>query len=165
MFVEKISTEIITLEEEIKAVGLSLEKFGFPKDAGKIPEMWTFFCDNYREKMKNVKDPDIGYWFWFMEPDHYDYLVGLSVTEYGDIDDALSAFAIPAGKYIKDSFNAKDFGDLVDGVLQERKSIVKKWAEDRNSKIVGYPVTGIEVYPEKDLSAEYPSMYTLTPIE
>jgi len=40
MFAEKINTEIINIENEIKVMGLSLEKFGFPKKAEKLGEMW-----------------------------------------------------------------------------------------------------------------------------
>ena len=153
MFIEKTKTEVITIDNEIKVVGLCLEKYGHPKNAGKIPEMWTFFDNNYRKKMRNVKDSDIGYWFWFNKPnDDHDYLVGNAVTSFNDVDDELTAFAIPAGRYIKDSFNAEDFGKLVDEVLQERKGIVKQWAEENNMKIIYMPpfvVTAIEVYPKK----------------
>ena len=165
MFVERISTEVITIEEEIKVVGLSLEKYGYPKQAGKIPEMWHVFKDKHSGKVKNIIDPDIGYWFWFMVPGNYDYVVGNAVTDFEDIDDELTTCAIPAGRYIKDSFNAKDFGDLVDGILQRRKEDVKKWAEENNVKIAYESVTAIEVYPEQEITSQYPSMYTLTPIE
>ena len=170
MFVPNSNLEIITLEK-IKVVGLSLEKLGWPKqgDGSIYSKMWQLYDKEYRDKINNIVDPDVAYWFWFMDrdrdPDHYDYLIGNPVSDFADVDEALTAFAIPAGRYIKHTFNAEDFGALVDGVLSTSKNVVKLWAQENGERINEYITAGIQVYPKKDLSLEHPSMYTLTPIE
>jgi len=172
MFVEKNVIEIVALEE-IKIVGLSLGKLGWPKhgNGGIYPKMWGLFDTEYRAKVKNMKDPFVGYWFWYNEPndkDGYDYFIGGAVADFEDVDGALVTFIVPAGRYIRHAFNAEDFGKLVDGALAGSREIVEKWAGENDVKIVNMPQAlsqDIQVYPEKELAAEYPSMYTLTPIE
>lgn len=188
MFIEKNSIEVITIKDEIKVVGLSLEKAGWSKNFGKIGELWGVYSDEHRKKT-NVKIPVVEYGFIFTKPDDpgdYDYIVGSEVVDFGEIEDELIAFTIPAGRYIKDSFNAKDFGELVCDTLGNRNGIVKNWEDENNVNIVNMPpfsVTGIVVYPVQEMvkpegevtnenfkhdgriKSEYPSMYTLTPIE
>ena len=170
MFIEKNIMEIVTLEE-IKLAGLSFEKLGWSKDCGKYPQMWELFNSQYRANVKNIVQPFVAYWFWYNEPDSADgcsYFIGGHITAFEDVDDALVIITIPARKYIKHSFNADDFGKLVDNTLSDSQDKVKKWAEENSLKIVNMPESltqAIQVYPEKELAAEYPSMYTLTPIE
>jgi effector-binding domain-containing protein len=191
MFTEKNTMEIVTLEE-IKVAGLSLEKFGFPKKAEKLGELWGVYESKYRKKIAIDKTPVVDYGFWFNRPDNdYDYFVGSAVTDLGDIDSELTAYIIPAGRYIKVSFNAKDFGNLVSGDdLRNSFEKAKKNAEENNFKIKSmppFPITGIEVYPHELMCVgkengpewgltldnafitppltQFPEMYTLTPIE
>jgi len=192
MFIEKNNTEIISIEKEIKIVGMSCENFGFPKKVEKIGEMWGVHETKNRIKLANVISPVVNYGFWFNKPDNdYDYLVGSSVTDFGDIDGSFTAYTIPAGRYIKTSFNAKDFSDLVCGNgIEDSFERAKKYAEENNLKIKEMPVFpagGIEVYPHELMCVgkengpewglnldnvlittsitQYPEMYTLTPIE
>jgi len=172
MFIEKSTIEIKSLEE-IRVVGLSLGKLGWPKhgDGGIYPKMWHLFDAEYRAKVKNMIAPFVGYWFWYNEPndkDGYDYLIGGAVADFEDVDGAMTTFTIPAGRYIRHTFNAEDFGKLVDGALADSRKSVEKWAEENNVKIVNMPKSptqDIQVYPEVELGFEHPSMYTLTPIE
>jgi len=188
MFVENSKIEIVKIEEEIIVVGLSLDKFGFPKQTQKLGEMWSAYESKHRIKVTTAKTPIVNYGFWFDKPDNdYDYLVGSAVTEVGNISDELTSCTIPAGRYIKASFNAKDFGDLVcgNGIKNSFES-AKKFAEENNLKIKSMPAK-IEVYPhelmcvgkengpewgpildDKFISTpitQYPEMYTLTFIE
>jgi len=192
MFLVKNCIKIITIDNEIKVVGLSLEKFGYPKKAEKIGDMWGAYEKNYRMKAENVKVPVLNYGFWYNKPDKdYDYLVGSAVTDFKNIDAELTPYVIPAGKYIKASFNAKDFTDLVcgSGISDSFKS-AKKYAEDNSLKIRQmpvFPVGAIEVYPHELLCVgkengpewgigmdikfitpsqnHYPEMFTLTAVE
>ena len=73
---------------------------------------------------------------------------------------------IPAGKYIKDTFNARDFDDLA--ILADmRTEWVKTWAKENGEKIINsLPV--IKVEPAKEGKANphaTPPMYILTPVE
>jgi len=170
MFTSKSETQIITIENDIKVVGLSLVKFvGHNKpetEVGKIGDLWGIYTGGQCEKVENVKTPSVNYGFWFMKPGFHDYIVGGEVVEFGQIDNQHITAVIPAGRYIKDSFNAKDFSDLVDGVLSARREVARKWADDNGIKIKhDFSVLGIEVYPSQEIAAEHPSMYTLTPVE
>lgn len=188
MFIEKVSTEIVILEQKIKVVGLSLEMFGFPKKVEKLGDMWGVYESKYRKNVPNIITPIVNYGFWFIKPDgDYDYFEGSAVTALGDINSELTSSAIPAGKYIKVSFNAKDFGDLVCGDgIKNGFNIAKKYAEDNNLKIKSM-LAGIEVYPHELMCVgeengpewglkidntyittpitQYPEMYILMPIE
>jgi len=170
MFVEKNNMEIVTLGE-IRLVGLSFQKLGWTNKCGKYPQMWGLFNDQYRADVKNLVQPFTAYWFWYNEPNNaegYSYFIGGHVTDFEDVDDALVTFTIPARKYIKHSFNADDFGKLVDDVLSTSQEKTIKWAEENGHKVIHMPVSStqaIQVYPEHELEAKYPSMYTLMPVE
>jgi len=192
MFVEKSNIEVVIIDNEIKIVGLSLEKFGIPKKCEKLGDMWGVYESNHREKIANVNIPVVNYGFWFNKPDNdYDYLVGSAVSDFGSIENELMSYCIPAGKYIKVSFNAKDFSDLVCGNgIGDSFTGAKKYSEE-NSLIIkqmsAFPVGGIEVYPHELMCVgkengpewgvnrnnefvapsitQYPEMFTLTPIE
>lgn len=192
MFVEKNCTEIINIENEIKVVGLSLERFGFPKQVEKLGDMWGVYEKLYREKVANVQFPIVNYGFWYSKPDgDYDYLVGSAVTDVENIDDELISYTIPSGKYIKVSFNAKNFSDLVCGCnIENSFNAARKHAEEINLKIKlmpSFPISGIEVYPHERMCVgkengpewgflldkefisasitQFPEMYTITAIE
>ena len=170
MFIEKSVMEVVTLEE-IKLVGLSFQKLGWTNKCGKYPQMWELLNSQHRANIKNIVQPFAAYWFWCNEPnnaDGYSYFIGGHVTDYQDVDDSLVIFTIPARKYIKHSFNADDFGKLVEDVLSASQEKAKKWAEENGHKIVHMPESptqAIQVYPEQELASKHPSMYTLTPIE
>ena len=178
-FIENIKTEVVIIEEDIKVVGVSKEKLKQQGIKGKhYSEMEDIFLKNYSRNVKNNIDPDVRYWFWYMErnPDSgfHDYITGNAVTEFEDVDKNLAAYVILAGRYIKDSFNAEshkallDGGATGDGVLGDRKQVVKNWAKENGYKIIDSGVgcvSGIEVYSEKEFTAKYPAMHTLTPIE
>jgi len=162
--------EIVTLDE-IRLIGLSFKKLGWAKDCGKYPQMWELLNTHHRANMKNIVQPFTAYWFWYNEPTdagRHSYYIGGHVSCFEDVDEALVTFVIPARKYIKHSFNSYDFFKLVDGVLSESNDKVKQWAEENALEIVHMPESptqSIQVYPERELQAQYPAMYTLTPIK
>ncbi|MCL2545739.1 MAG: GyrI-like domain-containing protein [Oscillospiraceae bacterium] len=172
MFVEKDNMEIVTLGE-IKLVGLTLGKLGWQKhgDGGIYAKMWEKYQAEYLPQVKSVIDPFVGYWFWYNDPadaDGYNYFIGGHVSDFDNVDENLVTFTIPARRYIKHSFNSDDFGKLIDVVLSDSNEKVKQWADESGYKIVYMsesPTQSIQVYPKQEFQAEYPSMYTLTPIE
>jgi len=192
MFVKKNSIEVVNIEKDIQIVGLSLEKYGFPKQAEKLGEMWGTYESKYRSNLKNVITPVVNYGFWFFKQDNdYDYLVGSAVTDFNNIDNELTIYSIPASRFIKVTFNAINFENLVCGEdLRNSFKIAEKYAVESNLLIKTmppFPITAIEVYPHELMSVgkdngpkwglaldsafvttpitEYPEMYTLTPIE
>ena len=175
-------TEVIVLEHGIKVVGLSLAKSGLPKSMEGMGALWGAYSDEHRRKTKNVKLPIVGYGISLMSADSYDYIVGSEVSEFAEIDGEMVACTIPAEKYIKDTFNAYDFDQLVTETLPGREPKVRLWAEE-NGITIANPALFIEVYPVQDmvkpegevtnenfrqedrLQAKYPLMYTLLPVE
>jgi Uncharacterized protein conserved in bacteria len=192
MFIEKIGTEIITVDCDITVAGITLDTLGFPKKFEKIGEMWGIYESKYRKTATNCKLPVMNYGFWFNKSaGDYDYIVGSAVDETSTAHEDLTVQTIPAGRYIKAYFNAKDFTDLVCGNgIGDSFARAKQYAEDNYLTIramSAFPIGSIEVYPHDMMCVgkdngpewglalddalrtpsvtEYPEMYTLTPIE
>lgn len=163
MFVKKSETIIISIDQELKIVGQNLQRSGLPISFDSLGKMWNIWgksTDERRPKIKNVIHPTTN--FGISLNLIHDYIVGSAVSEFADIDDGLFTYKIPAGKYIKDTFNAEDFQKLVDVELGNRN--VKKWARENHYKINS--VFTVEVYVnEKCENVEFPEMYTLTPVK
>jgi len=189
-FVEQSRTEIVAIADDIKVVGLSLAATGWDKKLDNIGEkignLWGVYSDEHRRKT-NAKLPVTGYGFWVMKDGgDYDYIVGSEVVEFGEVAQGLVSATIPAGRYIKDSFNAETFSKLVEDALHKRHGAPEKWAAENGVKIVdphALFVAGVEVYPVQEmvkpqgevtnenfkrddrLTAKHPWMHTLTRIE
>lgn len=174
-------TELVVLEHEIMVVGLSLVKSGLPQSMENLGALWGMYTDDLRRKTKNVKLPIISYGISLMDGT-LDYVVGTEVTEFEDVGDDMAAVTIPAGRYIRDTFNAYDFDQLVTETLAGREAVVTRWAEE-NGVTIGNPAMFAEVYPVQEmanpqgevtndsfrqddrLNALYPQMYTLLPLK
>lgn len=176
-------TEVIAIDREIKIVGLSLAKAGWAGESARIGDLWSLYTDEHR-RLSNAKRPVVEYGLWYRtESGGYDYIIGNEVTDFRETGDEQIGVTIPAGRYIKDTFNAFDFEQLVEEAIGNRA--VQKWAEENGLKILGmppFPVAGIEVYPvermtrsdgdaadgnfrrDDRIKAKFPSMYTLTPV-
>lgn len=143
--------------------------------------LWGMYTDEHRIKTKHVKLPIVEYGISLMSGGAHDYIVGSEVSRFEDVPSDMVAVTIPAGRYIKDSFNAYDFEQLVTETLPAREPKVKQWEEENGIK-VGKPAMFIEVYPLQEmvapedevtnesfrrddrLKALHPVMYTLLPI-
>lgn len=163
MFAKKSQTEIIILDHAIHIVGLNLQKSGLPLNSDSIGEMWNIWgksSDERRPKINNLISPIVEYGICLNNVP--DYAVGSAVSEFSGIDDGLFTYTIPAGRYIKDTFNAEDFQKLIGEEMSSRN--VKKWARENHLKING-DLT-VEVYSmETCENVEFPEIYTLTPIK
>lgn len=175
-------TEVVALKHDIKVVGLSLAKSDLPQSMDSLGALWGMYTDDHRRKTKHMKLPIAQYGISLMGGGAHDYIVGSEVTEFEDVGEEMVAVTIPAGKYIKDTFNAYDFDQLVTQTLPGREPKVKCWAEE-NGVAIGSPAMFVEVYPVQDmvnpegevtnenfrqedrLKAKYPLMYTLLPLE
>lgn len=156
MFIERDSTEIVTVDEEIKVVGLSLQKSGLAISFDSLGKLWEVYGQKYRGKVENTAIPATEYAVCFNKIP--DYLTGCSVTEIAEVNDDCISHVIPKGKYIKDAFNAETFEKLTNEAMAKRN--VKAWAKKNKVKI-NREFT-IEVYPKSE--GDGFEMYTLTPI-
>ena len=192
MFVSVRATEVVVVDRAITVVGLSLEDSGFPKQAERIGDLWGVYESEHRANVKGVVAPLVNYGFWFGKPDGgCDYLVGSAVADAHQADGAFASATIPAGRYIKAAFNARDFSALVcgDGIGDsfERAKLYASQNGLRIRQMPASPACAIEVYPHERMCVGmangpewglmlredmktpartlYPEMYTLTPIE
>ncbi|MCL2664011.1 MAG: GyrI-like domain-containing protein [Defluviitaleaceae bacterium] len=148
MFAKKLTTEVIEIKSEIYVTGLSLENAGFEKKSEKIGELWGMLESAGRKKISDKIKPAVNYGFWYGKPDGgYDYIVGSAVFLPGEPVNGFVTSVIPAGKYIKVSFNAKDFSELVcgDGIRNGFET-AKNFAEKNGFETIAMPA-GIEAYP------------------
>lgn len=161
MFKFEEKTALITLDKEIRVAGLSLQKSGLPISFESLGTMWELFGSEYRgmKKIENVRAPYMEYGVAVNTVP--DYITGCGVTEIGGLDNKSLSYVIPAGKYIKDSFNAESFEKLVNDALIKRNTAV--WAEKNNISLDG--AFAVEVYPWEKFAKGNFAMYTLTPVK
>lgn len=161
MFIQKESTEIIDIKEEIIVVGTSLQKSGLPITFASLGKMWEIYGNTYRGqgKIANALNPQTEYAILLNKVP--DYITGCVVSEIGQVTEECSSFVIPKGRYIQDTFNAETFEELTDNVLPKRK--VKAWAKNNKVKVDG--MFSVEVYPWDEFDKGNFEMYTLTPIK
>lgn len=158
MFIEKSNTEVITIDKEIKVVGLSLQKSSLPISFDSLGKLWSEYGKNYRGKVKNAIEPIVEYAVCLNKVP--DYITGCVVTEIEDMEEGWTSYTIQQGKYIKDTFNAETFHQLTTEAMEKRN--VKAWAKANNIKIS--TEYSIEVYPIEAVENRNVEMYTLTPI-
>jgi len=158
-FVEMESTEIITIDEEIRVVGLSLQKSDLPISFASLGQLWEIYGRNYRGKISNMQVPVVEYGICLNKVP--DYITGCSVSEIAELKGEFSSFIIPKGQYIKDMFNAESHEKLTNDAMGKRN--VKAWAKKNKVKIDS--LFTIEVYPTSEFEKGNFQMYTLTPIK
>ena len=163
MFEEKATIEIITQKEEIKVVGWSMVKC---VERGLVQKddwmaMYAFFDESgSREKewarINNRKEPVINYAIWTKGGD---LIIGTEVTDFGDQDVFFGCTSILPGDFVKISWNAKSFSDLVENAMAtiDERVGLDAFVKDNNIKLGQY----IEVYPQDDIKKQYPECYTL----
>ena len=155
----KDSTEIVTLGEDVKVVGLSLRQSGLPLAFDSMGPLWERYGETCRGRMENAASPAVEYGVCLNTVP--DYVTGCAVTAYGNIGEGFLACAVPAGRYIKDTFGAETFEGMVGGALMKRD--VPAWAKAHGIEIDGSLL--VEVYPTHAYREGCYEMYTLTPIK
>ena len=159
MFVEKTSTEVVTIDEEITIVGVSLQKSGLPITFDSLGKLWGVYGKNHRGNERNAIAPITEYAVTLNKIP--DYIAGYAVTEIGELADGWLSFVLPKGRYIKNTFNAETFEKLTGEAMG--KTNVKKWAKENGVKI--NPAFTIEAYPIEAIEGTNFEMYTLTPVQ
>jgi predicted transcriptional regulator YdeE len=160
MFVEESKIEIISLSDAIMVVGLNLQKSGLPISFDSLGKMWGIYTEEIKRKTPNRVEKHTEYGICLNKVP--DYIVGIEVSRISDVLQDYVSYTIPAGDYIKASFNAENHDTLVDKKLMKMQKEAKKWAKNNKIKFNGdYTV---EVYPIDTMKQEYPWMYILIPI-
>lgn len=160
MFVEENKIETITLSAEIIVTGLNLQKSGLPINFESLGKMWKLYTEEIIRKTPNQLNTHTEYGICLNKIP--DYLVGIEVSRISENLQDYVSYTIPAGEYIKVSFNAENHNTLVDKKLMKMQKEAKKWA--KNNKIKCNGDYTVEVYPKDTINQEYPSMYILIPI-
>lgn len=155
MFEEKMSIELITTTEEIKVTGLNFEKAGMEAKLDNFGKMWDNFSDECKNSIPNIKRPIVQYGIAYPEND---YIVGREVTEYDDLNGKYTHYTLPAGKYLKISFNACSFDKLVCERIFDAIELSRYWINKNNLQLGMFQA---EVYPSELTEKQYPEMYLL----
>ncbi|MCL2741910.1 MAG: GyrI-like domain-containing protein, partial [Oscillospiraceae bacterium] len=118
MFEQKDDLTVVSIADDILVVGLSLAASGLPERADAIGELWGAFEGVRRASVTGALTPTVNYGFWYSKPDGgHDYMVGSAVAEPPAVPEGMVCARIPAGRFIKATFNARDFTELVCGDL------------------------------------------------
>ena len=159
MFVEKSIIELITIDEEIKIVGINLQNSGLPIHFESLGKLWGIYREKHRGKEKNAVTPIVEYAVCLNKMP--DYISGYAVTKIGDLEEGWFSFVAPKGKYIKSMWNAETFELLVEETFEKNKNI-KEWAKKNNVKVNGEFM--VEVYPKTTENGNV-EMYILVPVK
>lgn len=155
---EKI--EIIELEEDIRIVGLSLQKSGLPVTFASLGKLWKRYADECRTQGRG-ENPGPSTEYAVLLNRVPDYITGAAADQIEYDDATMADFVIPHGKYVKDWFQAERFEVLTAQMLPARD--VKGWAQRNGVALDG--TFSVEVYPPKRADQPLFDMYTLTPVK
>ena len=161
-FMRKNSVELIILNEDVKIVGISFNKCK-ETDSVVYNSKFDMYGNDTWDKLNEVigtKQPETDYAVWA----NNDLIIGRGVTDIDGQDDFYVTTIIPAGRYLKVSWNAETFEELVMEAMGgsgadeflEKNNLEK----DRNGFY-------IEVYPKDTIGkyvrpiTSYPEMYNL----
>lgn len=150
MYAEKNSFEIITVEKEILVVGLSHKKNGIP-----MPELWDHM-DEIEAAANHTATPSKTYGLWIDPHPNEDYMIGIEVSSLSGQSSDFSAFTIPCGQYIQNTFNAESIGELLGEKIRHKFKELENWAK-KNDLHINWDVA-VEVYPDGLFEMEYPEM-------
>jgi len=154
---ENMHFKIITLDTEIKIIGLSYHKLGLPETIESLTEMWKLYGEKYRRRVPNAVEPPVDYGVnTCLSTKEDEYIAGCAVTEFGELPEDWASFTVPPGRYIKHSRH--DIGDLF-----KYEQVVKVWAEE-NQIVIGSDCM-IEIYPLGAFAEGDSGAYTLYPIQ
>ena len=94
--------DIITIEDEIKIIGLSYKKLGLPETIESLEKMWNIYGKKYRHRIKGTVTPLVDYGVNdCLLTDEHEYIAGCAVTEIGELDENWVSFVAPPGKYVR----------------------------------------------------------------
>jgi hypothetical protein len=155
------TVESITLKDEIKVVGLSFNKC---KQTGSVEldsmvDLYSGDKIAMQDNVKDVKEPETKYAVWA----NSDLLFGKGVNDFGGQDELYASFTIPAGTYVKLSWNAETFDELVMEAMEKAKERAG-FDDFLKTNNITTDSPAVEVYPQEKVyvsAAKYPEMYCL----
>ncbi|MCI9257413.1 MAG: phosphoribosylglycinamide formyltransferase [Acutalibacter sp.] len=146
------------LDAPMHMSGLSLAGSDLPPAFESLGILWDRFHTQLRDSLPGAVQPAVEVGVSLMEKD---YMVGGQTASPGQ-GPGLASFTIPAGDYVKGSFSADSFGELVDGKLQTIWEDMSAWAKEQGLALGCFSA---EIYPQDTVSLPRPSMYCLCPIQ
>ena len=148
---------IVTVDEEIKVIGLSYQKLGLPSTIASLEKMWDMYGEKYRGNIENAASPPIDYGINArLSTDKHEYIAGCAVTEIGPLGADWASYVVPPGRYIK--YASRSMAELF-----ENQDDVKAWAEERGVTL--NPDFMVEVYPKGAFDGADVEVYLLFPIQ
>ena len=151
-----MSIEVVTINEEIKIIGLSYCLMGLPSSLESLNKMWKIYGEKYRNKIKDaVSHIDYGVNANTLGTKH-EYIAGCAVTRIDRLDVDWTCYIVPPGQYVKHT--RRKMSELF-----EHENDVKVWAERNNIKIDGNFM--VEVYPAGAFENNGTEVYTLHPVQ
>ena len=154
-------TQIVELAEDIRIVGLSLQKSGLPVTFESLGKLWKRYADAYRVKGRGAHPSPCGTEYAVALNRIPDYITGAAAGEIAYDEAVMAETVIPRGTYVKDAFAAESFEQLTAQVLPRRD--VKAWA--RAHGVTLEEAFCVEVYPPRRAGQDWFEMYTLTPVK
>ena len=148
--------ELVRLDAPMYMTGLSFADSGLPAAFESLGKLWERFHNG--PSLPDAVSPAVEIGVSVFKKD---YFVGSQTAALGQ-GPGLTSFTVPAGDYIKGSFSAGSFEDLVDGKLQTIWEDMARWAKDNGITISS--AFSVEVYPQDTVKQERPEMYCLCPI-
>ena len=152
-----MNIEVVTINEEIKVIGLSYRLLGLPGTIDSLYKMWEMYGEKHRNKVKNAIIPLVDYGINANTlGTKHEYIAGCAVTQIDRLDVDWTCFIVPPGQYIKHTRHKMS-------ELFEHENDVKEWAKINNIKIDGNFM--VEVYPVGAFDNSGAEVYTLHPIQ
>ena len=185
-FVRKNAVEMIELHEDIQVVGFSYDKCRRTGSV-KLSSKFDLYQRNpSQENIKNVTTPITVYAVYIHERAG-DMIYGMGVTDISGQDELYGSCTIPAGRYMKVSWNAETFSELVMEAMENARERAGVDAFMAKHNLVRDNALNIEVYPHERMCVgrengpdwalampddrmtppitKYPEMYTLTTVK
>ena len=152
-----MSIEVVTINEEIKVIGLSYGLLGLPGTIESLTKMWEMYGEKYRGKLNNAVTPlvDYGINANTLGAKH-EYIAGCAVTQIGRLDVNCVSYIVPTGKYVKHTRCKME--DLF-----KYENDIKVWAEANKIELDDNFM--VEVYPAGAFENLEVEVYTLYPIK
>ncbi|MCL2773457.1 MAG: GyrI-like domain-containing protein [Oscillospiraceae bacterium] len=152
-----MNIEVITIEEEIKVIGLSYHKLGLPATIESLEKMWNTYDEKYRNRIENAVVPLVDYGVnAYLLTNKHKYIAGCAVAKIGVLEENWASFVVPTGKYIK--YSCRKMEDLF-----KNHDEIRSWA--KTNEIMIYDDFEIEVYPIGAFEGKDVEMYILFPIQ
>jgi len=105
---KETSIAFISIDEEIKVVGLSFQKSGLPPSYENLGVLWDRYIEKHRYGVKNAVVPAVEIGVCVCDCSPHEYIAGCAVTEICEAEEGWASFVIQPGRYVKVSYAAAE---------------------------------------------------------